>query len=151
MDNTTDHDRRDPNQVGAWNSTGAAVKVYKCHKFDCDFETTEPLSKCPECGFNVLDPITVRFFGVLLAILGGVLGLGGAIALFFLGKTLIERGGAGYLILGVFGALLAAGAVLVVGGIKQATTADKSSNSIAVMAALFVVLAILAAIMRMIF
>ena len=150
MDNATDQERPDPNKAGAWNSTGAAVKVYKCHRFDCDFETTELLPKCPECGFNMLDPVTVRFLGVLMAVLGGVLALGGAIALFFLGKTLLERGGAGYMVLGIFGVMLAAGAVKVGGGIKQAITANKSSNLIALMAALFVLLAIFAAIMQMI-
>lgn len=149
MDKTTKQERPDLSNAGAWNSTGAAVKVYKCHKFDCDFETSEPISKCPECGFHMLDPAAVRLFGVLVAILGVILGLGGAIALIFLGKTLLERGGVGFGVLGIFGALLAAGVVMMIGGTKQATTGNKSSNFIAATVAIFIVLAIIVAIVRM--
>ncbi|MEO6052302.1 MAG: hypothetical protein ABIP78_13370 [Pyrinomonadaceae bacterium] len=140
-----------PSDAGAWNSTGTAVKVYKCHKFDCDFETTELLPKCPVCGFSLLDPTAVRTLGVAMAVLGGILALGGAALLIFATPKLQKDGAVKYAIIGVFVALFAAGAVATVAGVKQAATASKSGNLIAAMAALFVVLAVVVAVLRVLF
>lgn len=146
-DNNERAQQVEPN--AGWNTRGGAKKLYVCHKFDCDFRTFEPLANCPDCGFTMLDPMAVRTFGVIMAVLGGMLGLGGAALLIFVAPNIPKSGAAKYAIIGLFVALLAGGAVAAIAGFNQASTAKKSSRLIAAFAAIFVVLAIAAAVARM--
>jgi hypothetical protein len=150
MDEPTQPQTPDPNKAGSWNSRGVPIKVYKCHKFDCDFETTELLPKCPECGFNLLDPAAVRLFGVLLAILGAILALGGGALLLFAAPKIQTESSGKYVVIGIFSVLLAVGTVVTIAGIKQAASGNKSGNMIAFAFALFILLGILAALARMV-
>ncbi len=104
--------------------------ILSCHK--CDFETTEQLAKCPQCGSRLQSAKKVRILGWLLLVIGtglvifmGVLGI-------MLGRIIVESDNPGatrskftggpetlWLIVAVFGLVISFGLASMVGGVWQ--------------------------------
>ena len=104
-------------------------KTLSCPK--CDFETTESLAKCPQCGRTLQSAKKVRILGWLLVILGGglVIFMGGLAII--LGGIIAESGQPGrsarftggpedvLLIFAIFGLMISFGLAAIAGGAWQ--------------------------------
>ena len=105
-----------------------------CHNFWCNYSTNEPLDDCPKCGRQMLTRDAFKGLGVLLAIIGFILGGGGAALLFFVAPKIRPdaRTAIRIVIWGIFGALLAGGLAILGAGITQAITGRRNQTLISV-------------------
>ena len=103
--------------------------ILSCHK--CDFETTERLAKCPQCGSRLQSAKKVRILGWLLLVIGtGLVIFMGALAV-MLAQIIAGSGDPGAttrftggpeevtLIVTVFGLVISFGLASMVGGVWQ--------------------------------
>ena len=128
----------------------AVTQKLSCPK--CDFETTESLVKCPNCGRNLQSVKKVRFLGWVLVILGTFLvvfmgGLGIVLAGIIAqtgqpGRTTRFTGGPEdvLLIFAIFGLVIAFGLASIAGGAWQVWFGKRNR---VVMVVMFVVAGIL--------
>ena len=134
-----------------WNTQGGASKLYTCHKFDCDYTTFNKLPKCPKCGSALLDPQTVRLLGVVLTIIGGILSLTGLALLFFVAPNMPRQGSKHLIVYALFFALFAVGCAFFAAGFRQAVTRGKSFTLIAIAVVFVFALALVGALVKIIF
>ena len=149
MDNLEKIEQADANKARSWNSSGIETKIYKCHKFDCDFETTELLEKCPECGWNLLDPQAVRVLGIALAFLGGILAIGGGALIILVSTRMPQQGNKQFVVYGLLIVLTVLGLGIFLAGLSQAVTRRKNFKLMAIAIVLVFLLGVTAMFVRL--
>ena len=132
-------------------------KVLSCAK--CSFETTESLSRCPNCGGRLQSARKVRILGWMLLVIGAFLVVSmGALGL-YLGKIISQTGESTstsrftggpqdvMLIVAVFGLVISFGIASMAGGVWQIVYGKPNRK---LMVAMFLVVGILIVIAKVI-
>ena len=131
------------------------AKVLSCAK--CSFETSESLSRCPNCGGRLQSARKVRILGWMLLVIGAFLVISmGALGL-YLGRLISQTGDSTStsrftggpqdvaLIVGVFGLVISFGIASMAGGIWQIVYGKPNRK---LMVAMFLVAGILIVIAK---
>ncbi|MFT3745363.1 MAG: hypothetical protein QM785_13850 [Pyrinomonadaceae bacterium] len=128
-------------------------ELLRCHNYACSFETYDDnIKKCPMCGRNMLDSHDFRVLGGILIGLGVILTtMGGALLYFVTPKIPRNDDGRAAVSIVIFVAILGAGMLVLLAGLRQAMTGNKNQKLTTAMLAGFAVLLFLATISRYIF
>lgn len=136
-----------------------ANELRSCYR--CNYETTEPLAKCPQCGQRLRTATTVRWLGWLLIVLGSflVIFMGG---IAFMVTNMIAQsdepdatsrftGGPEMLLFmyGIFGFVILFGLVALAGGIWQVKYGKRNKKLAYLIFALGIIFVIIGWVVRL--
>lgn len=133
-----------------------------CHNYWCDYQTSEPVTRCPKCGRALHTEAQFRALGWVLVVLGG--GIAAVMAAVMAGAAYLfsMAGHPGWrlppvtgpwpkvIVFGVTGLVLALGLSFAAAGFSQARTGRRNRPVMNFAIAIVVVLLILAGLTRLI-
>lgn len=133
------------------------VYVYemrRCQNFACSYETYDESEKrCPMCGRSMLGKRDFRVLGGILVGCGVILTAIGGSLLLFVGPNMPKNDpqGRGGFAIGIFVLILVGGLAAGAAGAAQMLSGKKNQALLAVMVAIFAVLALIAFVSRSLF
>lgn len=126
----------------------APGEVRTCHNYWCNYQTDQPLPRCPECGRPLLTAQTYKLLGVALLFIGGLLALVGALLLILAAPVKVAGTGAKVFVWSVCGFLLAIGLTVMTAGLWQVLYGKRSQSLMTVVVVLVVAIMLIVAIGR---
>jgi hypothetical protein len=117
-----------------------------CHNYWCNYTTDRPLSRCPECGQPLLKTQAYKLLGLTLVLIGGFLGLTGALLLIFAAPKIVGGTGTKLFVRSIFGVLLAIGLTAITAGFWQVFYGRRNQSLMTIAIALIITILLIAAI-----
>jgi hypothetical protein len=148
MDEQSKVNGREISPVAGFAVHPARGKPRTCHNYWCNYTTDRPLSRCPQCGRPLLTVQTYKLLGLALVLLGGCLGLVGALLLIFAAPGIVSGTGAKLFVWSIFGLLLAIGLTVMTAGFWQVFFGKRNQSLMTIAIALIITIMLIAAIGR---
>lgn len=117
-----------------------------CHNYWCNYATSQPLSRCPQCGRPLLTTQTYRLLGFALVCLGGLLATAGALLLILAAPGIVGGAGVKLFVWGIFGFLLAIGLTVLTAGVWQVLFGKRNQSLMTIVIALVIAIMLIAGI-----
>ena len=146
MDKQSKANGREASSVAGFDVHPGRGVTRTCHNYWCNYTTDQPLSRCPECGQSLLTAQTYKLLGLALVLIGGFLGLAGALLLIFAAPGIVSGTGAKLFVWSIFGFLLAIGLTAMTAGFWQVFFGKRNQSLMTIAIALIITIILIAAI-----